>query len=76
MDFSLNEEQRAWQMKARKFADEEIRPLSVKRDAIAPPRETFDWAVIKRGSQLGFRTAALKGRQEQVECQSLRRMHS
>ena len=59
MDFSLNEEQRAWQLKARKFADEEIRPLSVKRDAIAAPRETFDWAIIKRGSQLGFRTAAV-----------------
>jgi len=59
VDFSLNEEQRAWQLKARKFADEEIRPLSIKRDAIAPPRETFDWAIIKRGSQLGFRTAAV-----------------
>jgi len=59
VDFSLNEEQRAWQLKARKFADEEIRPLSIKRDAIAAPRETFDWAIIKRGSQLGFRTAAV-----------------
>ena len=59
MDFSLNEEQRAWQLKARQFADEEIRPLSLKRDAIAAPRETFDWAIIKRGSQLGFRTAAV-----------------
>ncbi len=59
MDFSLNEEQRAWQLKARQFADEEIRPLSLQRDAIAAPRETFDWAIIKRGSQLGFRTAAV-----------------
>ena len=59
MDFSLNEEQRAWQLKARKFADEEIRPLSIKRDAIAPPRETFDWEIIKKGSKLGFRTAAV-----------------
>ena len=41
MDFSLNEEQRAWQTKARKFADEEIRPITLERDAIIrvrPPR--------------------------------------
>ncbi len=59
MDFLLNQEQRAWQMKARKFADEEIRPLSVARDAISAPRETFDWDIIKKGSKLGFRTAAV-----------------
>ena len=29
MDFSLNEEQRGWQMEARRFAEEEIRPLSL-----------------------------------------------
>ena len=59
MDFSLNEEQRAWQLKARRFADEEIRPLSVARDAIHGPRDTFDWEIIKKGSKLGFRTAAV-----------------
>jgi len=58
MDFSLNEEQRGWQMKARKFAEEEIRPISLRRDQIADPRETFDWEIIKKGSKLGFRTAA------------------
>ncbi len=59
MNFSLNEDQRAWQLKARKFADEEIRPLSVARDAISGARETFDWEIIKKGSRLGFRTAAV-----------------
>ena len=59
MDFSLNEEQRAWQMKARKFAQEEIRPISLERDRIADPRETFDWEIIRKGSKLGFRTAAV-----------------
>jgi alkylation response protein AidB-like acyl-CoA dehydrogenase len=58
MDFSLNEEQRAWQIKARKFAQEEIRPRSLQRDAIEVPQDTFDWDLIKKGSQLGFRTAA------------------
>ncbi len=59
MDFSLNEEQRAWQAKARKFAEEEIRPISLARDRIALPRETFDWEIIKKGSKLGFRTAVV-----------------
>lgn len=56
MDFSLNEEQRAWQMKARKFAAEVIRPLSLKREQIADPKETWDWELIRKGSELGFRT--------------------
>ena len=59
MDFSLNDEQRAWQMKARRFALEEIRPISLARDAILDPREAFDWEIIKKGSRLGFRTMAV-----------------
>jgi len=46
-------------MKARKFAEEEIRPVSLPRDQIPDPRETFDWEIIKKGSKLGFRTAAV-----------------
>ena len=59
MDFALNDEQRSWQAKARKFADEEIRPLSLARDRIAEPRDTFDWEIIRKGSKLGFRTLAV-----------------
>src|SRR3989304_3700379 len=59
MDFSLNEAQRAWQLKARKFAAEEIRPLSLQRDQIGDPRATFDWEIIAKGSRLGFRTAGV-----------------
>jgi alkylation response protein AidB-like acyl-CoA dehydrogenase len=59
MDFSLTDEQRAWQMKARDFAYDEIRPISLARDAIADPRETFDWEIIRKGSKLGFRTMAV-----------------
>jgi acyl-CoA dehydrogenase len=59
MDFSLNDEQREWQAKARKFAREEIRPISLARDAIEDPRETFDWDIIRKGSKLGFRTMAV-----------------
>lgn len=59
MDFSLNEGQREWQLKARQFAQEEIRPLSLRRDRISDPRETFDWDIIRKGSRLGFRTLAV-----------------
>jgi acyl-CoA dehydrogenase len=59
MDFSLNEEQRGWQTEARRFADGEIRPISLQRDCIADPRATIDWDVIRKGSKLGFRTAAV-----------------
>ena len=59
MDFSLNDEQRSWQQVARKFADEELRPKSLERDAIPNPVDTFDWEIIKKGSKLGLRTLAV-----------------
>ncbi|MBS27904.1 MAG: hypothetical protein CL566_03130 [Alphaproteobacteria bacterium] len=59
MDFALNKEQTAWQMKARKFAEEEIAPVSLIRDAIADPAETIDWDLVRKGSKLGFRTAVV-----------------
>jgi acyl-CoA dehydrogenase len=59
MDFELNDEQRRWQDKARKFAQEEIRPISLERDAIEDPAKTWDWEIIRKGSKLGFRTMAV-----------------
>jgi acyl-CoA dehydrogenase len=59
MDFAFTDEQRTWQLKARKFALEEVRPVSLPRDRIADPRETFDWDLFKKGSRLGFRTLAV-----------------
>ena len=59
MDFSLSNEQRSWQMLARKFADKEICPISLERDAIPTARETWTWDIIKKGSKLGFRTMAV-----------------
>ena len=56
MDFALNQEQRSWQMRAREFAAREIRPISLARDRIADPAATWDWDIIRKGSQLGFRT--------------------
>src|ERR1019366_926422 len=59
MDFALNEDERAWQLKARKFAHEEIRPISLQRDQIPDPRHTGDWEILKKGPRLGVRTAAV-----------------
>ena len=59
MDLSLNEEQRHWQAEARKFADEEIRPLSLARDQIEGGYAPWDWDIIEKGSKLGFRTLAV-----------------
>jgi acyl-CoA dehydrogenase len=59
VDYSLTDAQREWQAKARKFAQEEIRPISLARDAIEDPGETFDWDIIRKGSKLGFRTMAV-----------------
>jgi alkylation response protein AidB-like acyl-CoA dehydrogenase len=59
MDFTLSNEQRDWQMKARDFARDEIRPISLPRDEILGAKETFDWEIIRKGSKLGFRTMAV-----------------
>lgn len=59
MDFSLSKEQQAWQMKAREFARDEIRPIALKRDQIEGGFAPWDWEVIRKGSRLGFRTLAV-----------------
>ena len=50
MDVSISEEQLAWQMKARKFAQEVLRPASLKRDRIAEPYMT----TRSKGTGLGL----------------------
>jgi alkylation response protein AidB-like acyl-CoA dehydrogenase len=59
MDHLLTDTQRAWQLKAREFAQSEIRPLSLVHDQIVEPAGTFDWSIIQKGSRLGIRTAAV-----------------
>ena len=59
MDFSLNEEQRHWQAEARKFAQDEIRPISLERDQIEGGFAPWNWDIIEKGSKLGFRTLAV-----------------
>ncbi len=45
-------------MKARQFAEREIRPLSLARDRINDAAGTWDWDIIRKGSALGFRLKA------------------
>jgi alkylation response protein AidB-like acyl-CoA dehydrogenase len=59
MNFSLNEEQRGWQDKAREFAREELRPASLQRDQLEGGFSPWDWEIIRKGSRLGFRTLAV-----------------
>jgi alkylation response protein AidB-like acyl-CoA dehydrogenase len=59
MDFSLNERQRAWQARVRKFAQEAICQISLLCDQMTDPTSAFDWEIIKKGSRLGFRTAVV-----------------
>ena len=59
MDFSLSNEQRSWQMTARKFANEEIKPITLDLDEAPDAHGTFDWGIVEKGSKLGFRTLAV-----------------
>ena len=59
MDFSLNTQQQKWQLKARAFAHDEIRPLSLQRDALEGAFAPWDWDIIRKGSAFGFRTLAV-----------------
>src|SRR6476469_630503 len=59
MDFSLSNEQRNWQMTARKFANEEIKPITLDLDEAPDAHGTFDWDIVEKGSKLGFRTMAV-----------------
>src|SRR4249920_1259260 len=59
MDFSLSNEQRSWQMAARKFAQDEIKPITLDLDEAPDAHGTFDWGIVEKGSKLGFRTMAV-----------------
>ncbi len=50
MDFSLSNEQRNWQMTARKFANEEIKPITLDLDEAPDAHGTFDWDIVEKGS--------------------------
>ena len=59
IDFALTEEQLSIQDMARKFAEREIRPIAERLDRSQHLLEDFPWSLVQRGSEVGFRTAAL-----------------
>ena len=59
IDFELTEEQLTIQDTARKFAEREIRPIAERLDRSQHLLEDFPWSLVQKGSEVGFRTAAL-----------------
>ena len=56
----LSEEQREFRDLARKFAQEEIKPKAMPLDREQDWEKRVPWDLLKRGSQLGFRTFVLQ----------------
>jgi alkylation response protein AidB-like acyl-CoA dehydrogenase len=62
VDFHFTEEQISLQQLCKDFALKEIKPVAKELDKIADPHELhkkFPWEIIRKGSRLGLRTAAL-----------------
>jgi alkylation response protein AidB-like acyl-CoA dehydrogenase len=59
-DIRLNDEQRAFQQLAREFAEKEIKPIALELDSRPNWEDRIPWDVLKKGSQLGFRTFVLQ----------------
>jgi alkylation response protein AidB-like acyl-CoA dehydrogenase len=58
-DVRLSEEQRQFQQLARDFAQNEIKPFAMKLDTESEWEKRVPWELLKKGSQLGFRTFVL-----------------
>jgi alkylation response protein AidB-like acyl-CoA dehydrogenase len=59
MDFRLTDVQIMMRNMVREFAQNEVKPLSIKLDAQKDPKECIPWELIKKASKLGLRTAAI-----------------
>lgn len=58
-DVRLSAEQYAFRQAARDFAQNEIRPVAIDLDKQQKWEDRVPWTLLKRGSQLGFRTFVL-----------------
>lgn len=56
LDFSLNEKQLVWQLKARNFVEKIIKPEAMERDRIPEAKNRIPWDWIKLADAEGFRT--------------------
>ena len=59
-DIRLNEEQRMFRDMARDFAEKEIKPVAIDLDKEPNWEKRIPWEVLKKGSQLGFRSFVLQ----------------
>jgi len=58
-DVRLSDEQREFQQLARNFAQKEIKPVAMALDKESEWEKRVPWDLLKKGSQLGFRTFVL-----------------
>lgn len=58
-DVRLTEEQQAFRQLARDFAQEEIKPVAIELDRQPRWEDRVPWDLLRKGSQLGFRTFVL-----------------
>ena len=59
MDFRETEEQTMLRQMVRKFAQNEVKPVSVEYDKKLDPKDCFPWELLKKASKLGLRTLAI-----------------
>jgi alkylation response protein AidB-like acyl-CoA dehydrogenase len=59
MDFRETDEQAMLRQMVRKFAQNEVKPVSVEFDKKPDPKECFPWDLLKKASKLGLRTASI-----------------
>jgi alkylation response protein AidB-like acyl-CoA dehydrogenase len=58
-DIRLNDDQKAFQRLAREFSENEIKPIASELDGKPNWEDRIPWDVLKKGSQLGFRSFVL-----------------
>jgi alkylation response protein AidB-like acyl-CoA dehydrogenase len=59
VDYSLNEQQLAMRELAREFAAREMMPVVADLDRQVDPRDCYPWDLLRKASQVGFRTLGL-----------------
>ena len=59
MDFRETEEQTMLRQMVRKFAQNEVKPVSVEYDKKTEPKDCFPWELLKKASKLGLRTLSI-----------------
>ncbi|MBM3558901.1 MAG: acyl-CoA dehydrogenase family protein, partial [Alphaproteobacteria bacterium] len=59
VSFELSDKQKELQARARKYAQEHIAPWVTAADLEPEPGKGFSWDVVRKGSELGFRTLSM-----------------